>query len=432
MATLSVFMLAPCALGQTPWAEGSTASGPVWVIPIEGTIDIGLSEFVRRVVAEAEASQAGLLLLEINTFGGRVDAATEIRDALVGTRTPTAAYIRNRAISAGALIALATERIVMAPGATFGAAEPRPLDEKTLSYVRGEFEATAERSGRDPKVAAAMVDTSVAIPDLTEVGEILTLTTTTATQVGYADHVAGTRTQALDFLGTGSAQVVETEPSWAERLVRFLTDPTVSQILLTIGVLGLLAELSSPGLGIGGFVGLLSLALFFGSRLIVGILGVEAILLFLLGLVLLVVEVFIIPGFGVAGILGLLSVGASMFMSFPDPRSAIQAIAITVVAVVVVVLFFLKRFQKSSLWGRVILSQQQDGDEYRPASIDYTSLVGATGQARTQLRPSGSVEVNGEFYDAVSEGAMIPVGATVRIIKVEGTRIVVRAVSSSE
>lgn len=427
LVVVFVSLLVAGALAQSP----GTAPGVVWVIPVEGTIEPGLSEFVLRALRDARQAGAALILLEINSFGGRVDAATEIRDAIFASPVPTAAFVADRAISAGALIALATERIVMKPGATFGAAQPQPLDEKTLSYVRAEFEATAEGRGRDPLIAAAMVDASVVVEGLSGPGQILTLTAASALARGYADFVASSRREALELLGYGGAPVVEAAPTWAEQVVRFLTDPLVAQILLIVGVLGLIAEVTSPGWGVGGTVGLIALALFFGSRFIVGILGVEAILLFLVGLVLILVELFVIPGFGIAGVLGLAGIGASLFFSFPDPRTAFQALAITAVAIVVTVVIFLRRFQGAALWGRLILTQKQE-EEYRPTAADYSHLVGAVGVVRTQLRPAGRIEIDGEYYDAVSEGQMVAPGTAVRVVLVEGSRIVVRPIPQSE
>ena len=258
LVVVFVSLLVAGALAQSP----GTAPGVVWVIPVEGTIEPGLSEFVLRALRDARQAGAALILLEINSFGGRVDAATEIRDAIFASPVPTAAFVADRAISAGALIALATERIVMKPGATFGAAQPQPLDEKTLSYVRAEFEATAEGRGRDPLIAAAMVDASVVVEGLSGPGQILTLTAASALARGYADFVASSRREALELLGYGAAPVVEAAPTWAEQVVRFLTDPLVAQILLIVGVLGLIAEVTSPGWGVGGTVGLIALALF--------------------------------------------------------------------------------------------------------------------------------------------------------------------------
>lgn len=427
---LASLVLLVCVSGSAG-AQAPAAPGTVWVIPVEGTIELGLADFIKRVVSEAEAREVALLLFEINTFGGRVDAATEIRDAIIRTHVPTAAFITERAISAGALVALAADTIVMAPGATFGAAQPEPLDAKTLSYVRAEFEATAERQGRDPRVAAAMVDADVAIEGLVEAGQILTLTTARAVEHGFADHVAATRREALAALGLAGATVVVRQPGLAERVVRFFTHPVVAQILLVIGFIGLLAELASPGWGLPGSVGLACLALFFGSRLLTGLVGVEAVLLFVLGIVLVLLELFVVPGFGVLGIGGLVAMGAGLFMAFPDARTAVQALAIVAVALVALILLFLKRFQRSALWGRLVLKHEQKDEEYR-AAADYSTLLGREGTAETTMRPAGRIKIGGEYYDAVSEGEFIPQGQAVRVVKVEGSRIVVRSVSPHE
>lgn len=402
-------------------------AGPVWVIPVKGTVETGLAEFVRRSVQDAHEADAGLILVEINTFGGRVDAATEIRDILLQSTVPTAVYISDRAISAGALIALAGQRILMTPGATIGAAEPRPADEKTISYVRAEFEATAERMGRDPQVAAAMVDTSVVIDGIVAAGQILTLTAAKAAEIGFIDHVAETRSEALNVLGYHNREIVEASPTWAERFVRFVTEPTVSQILLVIGYLALLAELTSPGWGLPGFVGVIFLGLFYGSRLITGLVGIETILLAFLGIVLIIVEIFLIPGFGIAGILGIGALGASIYYAFPDPSSALNALAITAVLLVVAAILLLRSVDRLARWKHIVLKTDLGGAEYTPVKGEERMLlVGKQGVATTPLRPAGIIEIDGEPYDAVSEGSFIPQGVPVRVVKVESTRIVVR------
>ena len=405
LVVVFVSLLVAGALAQSP-----NGAGRRLVIPVEGTIEPGLSEFVLRALRDAR--QAG----ERPSFSSKSTASVDGRCGNGEPRchlrfpVPTAAFVADRAISAGALIALATRRIVMKPGATFGAAQPQPLDEKTLSYVRADFEATAEGRGRDPLIAAAMVDASVVVEGLSGPGQILTLTAASALARGYADFVASSRREALELLGYGAAPVVEAAPTWAEQVVRFLTDPLVAQILLIVGVLGLIAEVTSPGWGVGGTVGLIALALFFGSRFIVGILGVEAILLFLVGLVLILVELFVIPGFGIAGVLGLAGIGASLFFSFPDSRTAFQALAITAVAIVVTVVIFLSGFRGRS-GGRLILTQKQEEDTARlQPTIHIWSVPSAV---RTKLRPAGRIEIDGEHYDAVSEGQMVAPGTAV-------------------
>src|SRR5512145_80105 len=207
----------------------------VYVAPIEGIIDLGLAPYVQRVLNEATDAGAAAVILEINTFGGRVDAAVLIRDALLNSRVQTVAFVNKRAISAGALIALATEKIVMGDGGTIGAATPvqmgqpgapaQPVEEKTVSYVRKEFRATAEARKRPPLIAEAMVDADVEIPDLIEKGKLLTLTTEEALKHKVADFRAETIESVLEHLGLAGSQVRRVSPNWAEELVRFLTNP---------------------------------------------------------------------------------------------------------------------------------------------------------------------------------------------------------------
>ena len=231
----------------------------VYVAPIEGIIDLGLAPFVQRVLDEANDVGAAAVILEINTFGGRLDAAVLIRDALLNARVRTVAFVNKRAISAGALIALAAEKIVMADGGTIGAATPvqigqpgsaaQPVEEKTVSFVRKEFRATAESRKRPPLIAEAMVDADVEIPGLIQKGKLLTLTTEEALKHKVADFRTDTLEGVLERLGLAGAEVRRPSPNWAENLVRFLTHPVVSSLLITIGMLGIILEILTPGFG---------------------------------------------------------------------------------------------------------------------------------------------------------------------------------------
>lgn len=426
---LGLFAAAVFAAGSSEaFAQGRVPPGGVWVIPVEGTIDLGLAAYVRRSVAEAERAEASLILVEVNTFGGRVDAATEIRDALLESRVPTAAFVKERAWSAGALIALAADRLWMAPGSSIGAARPIPADEKTVSALRAEFESTAERNGRDPKIAAAMVDAKVVIDGLVAEGEILTLTASRAVELGFADGLASSRDEVLSALGLGDRRVMTTSFSWAERAARFLSEPTVSQLLLTLGFLGLIAEVTSPGTGVPGLIGLASLALFYGARMIAGLVGWEALLLLLAGLVLLAVEIFVIPGFGVAGIAGAAAVLWSLVVSFGGVEEALRSIGVSLALTVAGAVLLWRFGKRRGLWRGVILETRLKGEEGYVSAPDYSDLVGRTGVALTTLRPSGVVEIDGKRIDAVSEGGYIARGSPIEVKLVEGTRVVVREI----
>lgn len=436
-----VFALAMCGASSVitgaaePGANRASVAplslrGPVWVIPIDGTIDLGLASFVKRVAAEAAQSDATLVLLELNTFGGRVDAATEIRDTLLGAGVPTAAFVTERAWSAGALIALAADTLWMAPGTSIGAAEPRPTDEKTVSALRAEFEAMAERVGRDPKIAAAMVDKNVVVEGVTEAGEILTLSAARAREVGFAEGVVDGRRGVLTALGIEAAEVHHATPHWAERVVRFLTEPIVSELLLSLAFLGLIAEVTSPGFGVPGIAGLSALFLFFGGRYVVGLVGWEALALFLVGLILILLEILVIPGVGVAGLLGAISMLASLFLTFGGVEEALRSIGIVFIMTLAGAFLLIRLGKRTGVWSRLILTagQSRPDEEQLPAANDRSGLVGKEGYALTVLRPVGAVLIDGERIDALSEGGYVNAGSRVVVYRVDGDRVIVREV----
>jgi membrane-bound serine protease (ClpP class) len=325
LATLALLAAAgPLAvLGNASPVVAQNPPGVVYVVPIEGIIDLGLAPFVERVLEEAAVEKAAAVVLDINTFGGRVDAAVQIRDALLRSPLHTVAFVDKRAISAGALIALATRTIAMAEGATVGAATPvqigegetKPTSEKTVSYMRKEFRATAEARQRPPLVAEAMVDADVEIPGLIAKGKLLTLTTAEALQHRVADFKADALQDVLRHLDLAGATVRRTSPTAAEHVVRFLTHPVLSSVLMTIGILGIIVELRTPGFGLPGLIGVGSLAAFFWGHWLARLAGWEELLLVATGLVLLGIEIFVTPGFGVTGLLGILALVAGLALS---------------------------------------------------------------------------------------------------------------------
>lgn len=400
----------------------------VYVIPVYGEIDLGLAAFVKRSITSAERAGAAVLL-EINTFGGLVEAATEIRDAVIRTPVPVMSYVSDRAWSAGALIALAAPHIAMAPGSSIGAAQPRPMDEKTVSAIRGEFEATAERAGRDRRIAAAMVDADVEIEELSPKGKLLTLSAQKALEFGYADAIAVSRSEALAQFGYTDAVVIEMELGWAERVARLVTNSTVSSLLLTLGFLGLIFEIATPGWGVPGTVGLISLGLFFGGRYIAGLVGIESIGLFALGFALLLLEIFVIPGFGVTGILGLLSMAVGIVMAFGSIQAGLTAFTIALAASLVAIVLLWSRIKKSRLFQRIILSHREEQTLGYQGPRDLSFLLGKHGRTLTPLRPAGTAMIDDERYDVVSEGGYMDPNKPVEVVKIEGTRVVVREIS---
>lgn len=409
------------------FGTAALAAPVVYSLPIHGEIEPGLAAFVARGIQLAERNQ-GLVLLEINTFGGRVDAATEIKDLILKAKVPIIAYVSERAWSAGALIALSAPKVAMAPGSSIGAAEPRPMEEKTVSALKAEFEATAERWGRNRQLAAAMVDADVVVEGLVEKGKILTLSAQDALDWNMADILVASTGELLGELGYGSYEVIQLTPHWAEQIARFLTNSTASSLLLSLGFLGLIFEITSPGWGVPGTAGLASLFLFFGGRYVTGLVGLEAILLFVLGIVLLVLEVTIIPGFGLAGIAGLGSVMTSIVLAFGDVRTALFSLSIAITVSVIAVALLWNRFCRSRLWQRLVLSHRESPDVGYRAPADFSHLVGQRGMTISPLRPAGTIMLDGHRYDVVSEGGFVPSNSVVEVVLAEGTRLVVREV----
>jgi membrane-bound serine protease (ClpP class) len=416
-------------------------------MPIDGMIDLGLAPFLTRTIRDAQQAGAAALLLDINTFGGRVDAAVAMRDALVNAPIRTIAFVNPRAISAGALIALATETIVMAGGGTIGAAtpvvsggnQPQVADEKSVSYVRKEFGATAERRGRPPQLAEAMVDADVQITDVVEQGKLLTLTTSEALTHQVADFTADTLTDALAATGLHDADIRRASQTWAETFVRFLTNPVVSSLLMTIGMLGLLVEIRTPGFTLPGAIGLLSLALFFWGHWIVQLAGWEELLLVATGVILLGLELVVIPGFGVAGVGGVIALAAGLGMTLVGAGAtssviigAFGRVAISILLALAGGLALLRVLPRLPFGRRLVLVAEMGAQQgyTSPPESDRLQL-GRTGTALSPLRPAGVADINGARVDVVSDGGFIEAGAAIEVTRVEGNRVVVRERSAT-
>ncbi len=440
---IAVLALAAVA-GFSPPAHGQGARPVVYLLPIEGMIDLGQAPFVQRVLDEAAAGEAGAVILEINTFGGRVDAAVLIRDALLRTRVRTVAFVNKRAISAGALISLAATHIAMAEGGTIGAATPiemgqpgapaQPVAEKTVSYVRKEFRATAESRRRPPLLAEAMVDADVEIPGVIGKGKLLTLTTEEALKHKLADFRADSVEAVLERVGLAGAEVRRAAPTWAETVLRFLTHPVVSSLLMTIGILGIIIELRTPGFGVPGGVGIACLALFFWGHWLVRLVGWEELLLVGAGVILLAIEIFVTPGFGLTGILGLAALLGGLGLSLVGAGAtwavilgAVGRVAVSLLLAIAAALALLRFLPRLPGGRRLVLETELTAREgFASAPETDRAWLGKRGTSVSTLRPAGIADIEGERVDVVSDGEFIEAGEPITVVRVDGNRIVVR------
>lgn len=408
----------------------------VYVMPIEQTIESGLESFLKRAFKEAEQNHAARIVLRINTLGGSVDAAMGIGELVRTSSVPTVAFIEGKAISAGSYIALNADQIVMAPGSSIGAAAVvdlagnRVRDSKIVSVWVAEMTAAAEMNGRNPEYAAGMVDDTL-IVHVKEIGrtygkgELITFTYDQAAKAGYAEAVAENINEVVRWIGIENPEIVEVHPTLAERLARFLTQPAVMTLLLLIGLGGIAFELFAPGFGVPGIVGVVSIALYFFGNYIAGFAGVEHIILFVAGVGLLLAEMFV-PSFGILGIAGFLSLAAGIVLAAYDFRQAMGSLGIALLGCVAVLIVVMIWFRRRGVWNKFILRDEFKTEAGYVSAPPRQDLVGKKGEALTPLRPSGTALIEGRRVDVVTAGEFVAAGQPIEVIQAEGVRIVVR------
>lgn len=411
--------------------SGSANADKVYIVPLQDEVEKGLSNFLKRAIATAEKDGAKAIVFDINTPGGAVDAADEIGEIFANTELKTVAFVNNRALSAGAFISLNADEIYMVPGATMGAAavitsDGNAADKKAQSYWLANMQKAAESSGRDPLYAKAMADEDIDLPEYgAEKGKLLTLTANQAIKVGYSEGTVENQKDLLKTLGYDKAELIHFGESLADKVARFLTNPIVIPILLSIGTIGLVVELYSPGFGLPGFAGITSLLLFFYGHMVSGLAGYETLILFLVGIGLLLLE-FFLPG-GIVGVIGFIAIIASFFLAAGDVEQMAIAILIALIAGFIAIVVLIKVFgKKMTAFDRIILTDSTNTESGYVSNVNRNELIGKVGVLVTDLRPSGTLLLDGERIDVVSEGNFIMKGTHVKVIKTEGSRIVVR------
>ncbi len=434
-------------------ALSSLFSEIIYKVPIEGTIDLGLPPFIKRVISKAESENAIAIIFEINTFGGRVDAATQIKDAILSSKVPTIAFINRRAISAGALISLSCEKIYMTEGGLLGAATAVDMSgkkgsEKVISFMREEMASTAEKRGRSTAIARGMVDEelmfthlvingdSLIVKDIEgrKEGKLISLTTEQALKYNISDGKAETLKDLINLLGYSEFVLKENIENWSEKLVRFLTNPVVASLLTTFGFLGILFELQSPGWGIPGIVGITCLILSLSASYIAQLATISDMLLIIAGLSLIMLEAFVIPGFGIVGIsgIGIVVYGLYLLLIPNVPvgeevlSNATDGFMIGLLGAVVGIYLLLKLMVKTKFWKQLTAPGSQKKEDGYTNSFGWESLIDQIGEADTDLHPSGWVIVESKRFFMISEGDFIEKGSSVKILSVDGNRIVVK------
>ncbi|WP_368650680.1 nodulation protein NfeD [Bacillus inaquosorum] len=429
VALLSIFLLSLLGVQLNAKAEKQT----VYVIPIEKNVEQGLASFLSRSLEDAKEAHADHIILDINTPGGLVKSAIDIADLITESEIPVTAYVNKRALSAGAYIALQADNIYMAPGGKMGAAaiidgKGNAADQKAESLWLAEMEDAAVKNNRDPKYALAMADPDI---DAKEVGalkgDLLTLNADKAIDVGYSEGNADNLSVLVKKLGFEKAHISYAKESFAEKTARWLTNPVIVPILLTIAFLGLTVELFSPGVGIPGTIGFIALLLFFYGHLAAGLAGYETVLLFIAGVILILLEIFL-PG-GIIGLLGLGAIIASLFLAAGS--FTVMAVSLLIASAVSITAFILLTRvlgKRMKFFKKLILNDSTNTESGYVSNQTRTDLMGKVGVTFTPLRPAGTVIIDDERLDVVSEGSFTEKDKKVKVIKVEGSRIVVREI----
>lgn len=422
LALILVFIL---LVGFYPAKAAEIKPQKVFIVPLNGVVNQGMESFLKRSIREAEEEKIQMLIFQIDTPGGEVNSAVKMSQEILDTPIPTISFIKNEAISAGVILAISSDKLIMTSIASIGAAETRPKEEKYISYWSSKLRAAAEKTGRDEQLVAAMADEDIEIPGVKKKGKILTLTAKEAKKLALADNLAESLDELLAMEELTNAAIIMKQPNPAEKLAQITTNPFIAPIILTIGIVGILIEFFTPGFGLPGFIGLITFSLFFGANILAGAAQYWILGLFLLGILLLVIEMFI-PGFGIFGIMGIISIFSSIVLAFPSVELAIKSVIAASIASFVILFIVFKYIIKTPVFGKIILATKQDKSHgYVASKIKKDNYIGKTGIALTSLRPVGVGIFGKEKLDVITEGDFISKGEKIEIVKVEGTKIIV-------
>ncbi len=422
----------------------------VMVLKIRDEIDPRMERYVKLALENARAIQADLVLVDMNSYGGRVDNADEIASAILDFEKPIHAFINTNAASAGAWISIACDSIFMAEGGSIGAVtvvggDGTAMPDKYQSYMRSRMRSTAAAKGRDPRIAEAMVDQNLSVPGISDSGKVITFTTDEALKYDYCDGKAESIEEVMTQLNISNYTVETYQLSSIEKIVRVFLNPYLSGILLLIILGGIYFELQTPGVGFPILAAAIASTLYFVPYYLTGLAANWELLLFIVGVLLLAAEFFVIPGFGVAGILGLFcTLGGLGLMTINNDGFDFNFVTTaeiyrTLFTVLIgflgsIILFFVAvpRVLTSQRFKKISLQTSMSTQEGYHANTYTEDLLGKTGEAYTVLRPSGKVRIEGELYDASTPGGFVEKGDMIEVISQAGTSLKVRAVVESQ
>lgn len=406
----------------------------IYVFDIKEEIAPPVWRTTQKAFERAQEMQADVILIHMNTYGGMVDAADSIRTKILNSTIPVYVLIDNNAASAGALISIACDSIYMVPGSSMGAATVvdqmgEVVPDKFQSYMRSMMRSTAEAKGRNPDIAEAMVDPSVYVAGISDTGKVLTFTTSEAIRHGFCEGEAKNIEDLLQKTGHTQYEIEKLELSSMDKVINFLISPVVSGILIMLIVGGLYFELQTPGVGFPLGVSVLAALLYFAPLYLEGIANYWEIALFVLGVVLLVVEIFAIPGFGITGILGILFIITGLSLAMVDTvgpvRLSINILPVVKAFFIVIIaasfslflsLYLSRKLFTTTTFGHLALDRVQDSKEgFTSASDSYLDMIGKRGKAYSVLRPAGKVMIDDNLFDATVISGFVEEGEDVEV-----------------
>jgi membrane-bound serine protease (ClpP class) len=401
--------------------------GKVYVVPIKGEINRATSSFVNDVVDDLNEKKVDAIIFEIDTYGGLIDEAIKIKDAITSTNIPTISYVNNKATSAGVLIAISSENIVMSNNATIGSAETIPNTEKVLSMWRSVLRDTAQFRGRNSRIIEAMADKDLVIEGVNTKGKLVNLTAQEALEYNVADYLSNDYNDIIAHFGINTSEIVEVNEGLQIKLAKYISSPYVSTFLLALGFIGLVVEIMTPGFGLGGTVSVIGFGLYFGGNILAGNSNWTSLALFVVGLILLVIE-GMVPGFGLPGISGIIFVVAGTILAMDNFRTGIISLSIAIIISTLVTIYLVRLGFRSKLLDNIVLSNRLDRNKGYLSVDTMEHMMDKEGITLTELRPSGFIEIDGKKYDALSEGGYISKNIQIKVVSVEGSKIFVRRV----
>ena len=444
-----VFNFIGTPIAQAQSEQSGDTLQTVYVFEMKDDIDPRMNRKVRMAMEDAVEKKAALIIVHMDTYGGAVNDADDIRTLFLESNIPIVSFIDKDAASAGALISIACDSIYMAKGGSIGAAtvvmggSGEAAPDKYQSYMRSMMRSTAEARGRDPKIAEAMVDENIEVEGVSKKGEVITFSVSEAIANGFCEAEVSSIEQIVERYGFENYEIYEYSPSATEDIISLFLNPAVSGFLILIIFAGIYFEIQTPGIGFPIAASAIAIILYFIPYYLTGLASNWELVVFIIGIVLLALEIFVVPGFGVFGILGIVCIlsGLTMGMlpneqfdfTFVSSGKLFAALLTVILAVTIATVLIFTLTPKINQWksfSRISLTNTQQKSDGYTATFYSQDLLGKVGVSHTRLMPSGKVIIEEEMFDAYSRGEFIEKGEKIKVISTEGTSLRIKKIEA--